>query len=335
MADDIESALSKLEDAAPLTAEPGDDDYIAHPIEDEGEGTAPVIEDDGGDKTVKTAEGDKGVDDAAAKAAAQKQQDKLPLEEIEKRWNDQKAATAKEREQRRAEAARREQAEARAAQAEQNFARLQAALRAGQNPAPNPEEDIIGALKHTQAQVAAYQQAEQQRQQQLAAQNQQTQYVNTLRHKIEDFEGEFKAEHPDYDEATDYILDLEQQRLEAIGVPRDKAVEAVENWAINTANIMLRAGRNPAQVAYEQAQKMGWKPKGAVVDPVVAAATAQAAAAAQSTEKLAQVRAGQKAAQTLSGGGAGGKQFGGTIKEIVNLKGAAFDDAFEKFMRND
>lgn len=330
MADDIESALSALEDKAPLTAEPGDDGYIAHPIEDEGEGTAPVVEDDGAEKAPVVAEGDKA-------AAAQKQLDKLPLEEIEKRWNDQKAATTKEREQRRAETARREQAEARAAQAEQAFARLQAAIRAGQNPAPNPEEDIVGALKHTQAQVAAYQQAEAQRQQQLAVQNQQSQYVNTLRNKIEDFEGEFKAEHPDYDEATDFILDLEQQRLEAIGIPREKAVEAVEHWAINTANIMLRTGRNPAQVAYEQAQKLGWKPKGAdvVVDPALAAAAAQAATAAQSAEKLAQVRAGQKAAQTLSGGGGGGKQFGGTIKEIVNLKGAAFDDAFDKFMRND
>lgn len=324
MADDIESALSALEDKAPLTAEPGDDDYIAHPIsDDDAGGTPPVVEADDEQAPAKVVE--------KAKPAG----DDLPLDEIKKRWNDQKGATAKERETRRAAEAARDVAIAEANRIKQEAAALVARIQASQNKAPDPDVDIVAAFKHLQAQNAAMQQTEAQRQQQAAQIAQQDAFVTSLKNKVGDFEEEFKAEHPDYDEATDYLLDNEQERLEMLGYTRPVAAKMAEAFAINVARNLLAAGKNPAETAYALAQKMGFKPKGAEpVDPAVAAAAAQAAAGAQSADKLAQVRAGQKAAQTLSGGGTGKNGYDGSIKAIVNLKGAAFDDAFEKFMKD-
>lgn len=325
MADDIESALSALEEKAPLTAEPGDDDYIAHPLSDDDAGGAPpVTEADGDGEKPKPAE-------AKAKPPA----DDLPLDEIRKRWTDQKGATAKEREQRRAAEARAEAAEAAAAKIRMEAQALVARIQAGQNQAPDPEVDIVAAFKHQRAQIEAYQQGEAQRAQQAQQLAQQNAFVNGLKSKVDDFETEFKAEHPDYDEATDYLLDNEQERLEMLGYTRPVAAKMAEAFAINVAKNLLAAGKNPAETAYALAQKMGFKPKGVdPVDPTIAAAAAQAAAGAQSADKLAQVRAGQKAAQTLSGGGTGKSGYDGSIKAIVNLEGAAFDDAFEKFMKD-
>ena len=327
MADDIESQLAALEAKAPVTPETGDPGFV----EEAPQSAAQPDQQQQQDKPAEAAQG------AADPQQAQQAKDELPLEEIKKRWEDQKGATAKERQERRAAIARAEAAEARAAQNEQRLAALVAQLQAGANKAPDPEEDVVGALKHTQQQLALAQQHEMQRRQQMAVVEQQNAFVNRLKAKVADFEAEFAEAHPDYEERSEFLLDGEEARLMDIGYTKEQAREAAANFAMNAALKALQEGKNPAEIVYKLSDRMGFKPRGEApaangAQPDAAALAAQQKAAAEAAAKIAQVRDGQRATSPMAGGG-NSNQFDGSLKAGLQLEGAAFDAWQEKFLR--
>ena len=250
-------------------------------------------------------------------------------EEAKKHIDNMKAQAREEREKRRAEAARAEAAEQRAAQLEANLRQFMAQMQQNQQKAPDPEVDVVGALKYTQAQLAAERQRQAQEQQQRAALAQQTQIARTIQTKVEDFEAEFKAENPDYDDALEYVLDTKEAEFELAGYPKDMAKQHAARWAMNAAAAMLQTGKNPAEQGYALAKRMGYAPKQAQPDPAVIAAQQVAQANA---DKIKQIKEGQAAGSKMAGGGSGGG-FDGSLKSIAALEGAAFDAASEKFLR--
>jgi len=290
MADDLEAELNALEDAAPLTEETQDDG-------DFGPGN-PKPETD---EPVKTKEGELATDEW-----------KPPTKETYE--NVQKALRA-EREQRRQEAQKSRLYEQNIATIEQRFQQFQQQQIAQQlqAPPPDPYENPEGAR--------LWQQQRQQQMQALAGaqqphQEQQFQYVAQ---SVEDYESEFKAQTPDYDDATDYVLDTQRAILVEAGYPAPIAEQQVAAWSVSVAQQALQANKNPAEWAYAMAKRMGYQPKGTGV---------QAAA-----ETLAAMQAGQASAKTLSGGGAA-KQGGTNLKQIASLEGAAFDSAMEKYLND-
>lgn len=335
MADDLDKEYAALVEKAPLTPTPeeeaaGQVEQEQAAFEAEGQGEQPQ-----GDKSADHAQGaaDANKDKPAAGATPEKK-DELPLDEIKKRWEDQKGATSKERQARRAAEARAEQAEVLAQQTAQQLNALIAQLQAGQKAVPNPDEDVVGTVKALQERLDVAQRQQQFHAQQQAALAQQNRVVQTIQHKVSDFEAEFKTEHPDYDEALEYVLDLKESEFEAVGASKEQAQKAAADWAMRAAFTMLNNGVNPAQAGYQQALKLGFKPKGqqtgaAAVDPAAQAATKTAQDAAQ---KLQNIKDGQNATGKMSGGG-GGSGFDGSLKSIGNLQGAAFDAAAEKFLR--
>lgn len=247
-------------------------------------------------------------------------------EEAKKHIDNMKAQAREEREKRRAEAARAEAAEQRAAQLEANMRQLMAQVQQNQQKAPDPEVDVVAALKFTQAQLAQAQQRQAAEAQQRAVLAQQNQVATTIKNKVEDFEAEFKADNPDYDDALEYVLDTKEAEFELAGYPKDMAKQHAARWAMNAAAAMLQTGKNPAEQGYALAKRMGYAPKQPTPDPAVIAAQ-QANA-----QKLANIKDGQQATSKMAGGGTS-STFGGSLKEIANLEGAAFDSASEKFLR--
>lgn len=300
MADDLEAELSALEDAAPLTEDTTDNDF------------GPGNPKPGDEPEV----GAKAKDEKAnGEADEWKPPNKETYENVQK-------ALRVEREARRQEAQK-------ARLYEQNVAKIEQSVQAWQQqqiaqrlqqPAPDPWQDPEGAKQWAAQQQQLQQQlwqAQQQREQQEVQRHQQEQHFQHVSSVVDDYEGEFTAQHPDYHEATDHMLAVQQSLLEGAGYPPEAARQQVAIWSVNVAQQALAAGRNPAEWAYENAKKMGYQPKGTGV---------QAA-----TEKLAAMRAGQESSKTLSGGGAGTK--GGTsLKQIASLEGAAFDSAMEKYL---
>lgn len=294
MADDLEAELSALEDAAPDTPDT--------------------------EAAVEYGPGNPKPDAPEAEAKEPEQEEwKPPSKE---HWENIQKAQRADR-----EAAR--QARRQAQLMEQNFQRMEQQIQAFQArqlqqqlqaPPPDPYLEPEAAREwqeRRQQDIQRIYQAEMQRQQALQQAAQQEKQFAYLVSEVDNIEAEFKQQHPDYDEATDHILNTQQKLLESMGYPPHVAAEQVAVWSVNVAQQAIAAGRNPAEAAYQLARQMGYQPKGT---------GAQAAA-----EKIAAIKAGQASAQTLSGGGAG--QRGGTsLKQIASLEGAAFDAAMEKYL---
>jgi hypothetical protein len=309
MADDLDAELSALEDKAPLTIDAEPDEYgPGNPAPEEGDG-----------EPTEAKEAKEAKDDKEPKENGEADDWKPPTKD---HWENIQKAQRAEREARR-------EAERQARLYEQNIERMQQGFEQYrlqqmqqqlQAPPPDPYENPDAARawqQQRQQQLQQLWQAEQQRQQQLAQEQEQERQFRYVAKTVEDFETEFKTQNPDYDDATEHMLGVQQKLLEGMGYPKNVAEQQVAMWSLNVAQQAVQTGRNPAQVAYELAKQMGYQPKGSGV---------QAAA-----EKLAAMKAGQDSAKTLSGGGMGGSGRP-DLKAIGRLEGAAFDAAFEKYL---
>ena len=332
MADDIDTQLASMIERAPMTPQPGDEGYTPEPVKKAEE---PQKEIPAGFESEKKPEEQQQQQQPTGEEKKEVAPDiAAELESFKKKFTDQQGLAAKERAERRAEAARREAAEAQLAQFQQQMQEFQARMRRGQNEVPDPEEDLVESVKYLQAQLNQERQQAQQYAQQYQVQQQQVAYVNNIKTKVEDFEAEFREGQPDYDEAANWLVDMEQEKLEMAGVPKAQAEQAAINWAVNMANIALRQGRNPAELAWNAANKLGWQPKAKAEAAAKAAAAAakEAETKAAETAKMAAQKAGQEAAKTMSGGGAGANSGDDSLSYIGTLRGAAFDSALEKFL---
>lgn len=258
--------------------------------------------------------------DTEPKPAAEAQ-DRAPLppEEVEKRWNDTKAALREER--RKGKERDRELAELRAqrtappappAPAPQTFER------------PDPETDPLGYLKYVEARIEAgdAQAAEQQRAQH--AQTEQQRQVQEVVGRVMEYERDFAEDTPDYHDAMTHLRGVRAQHYIALGYDQNTAGQLVDRDALQTAHDLMRNGRDPAQAFYALAKQAGFSGKAPEPAPTPPAP-------APAPNALDRVKAGQKAAQTLSGSGGGSTNNELDVSSINRLEGAAFDSAFEKY----
>lgn len=298
MADDIGAELAALEEAAPLTPEEGEEGFDLG-----GEGGEPSPE----------------ADKAPSKTF-------LKPEEYEQRLDNTNKALREAREARRTIERQHQQALQEQARMEQAWAQLQQRMLQQQimqapDPLENPEAARAWQQQVQQMQLQQIQQQQQQQIQQRQAIAQQ-EHVRHVFGSVEEIEADFKTQHPDYDEATDYLLGVQEQTFVAMGYSPQQAQQIVADWSFNVAANAINAGKNPAQEAYAVAQKMGWRPKNASgLDATQAAAA-----------KLAQIKAGQASAQTMAGGGSPGAGDM-SLKRLASLEGAAFDSAMNKFLK--
>lgn len=302
MADDLEAELSALEDKAPLTE-----------ADTEAEAFGP-----GNPKPEDVAVGAK--EETEGEPAAEEW--KPPTKE---HWENIQKAQREAREQARA-------AKRQAQLYEQNMAAIEQRVQAWQQqqiaqrlqqPAPDPYENPEAARAWAAQQQQFQQQlwlAQQQREAQEAQRFHQERQFEQLTESVNDYESEFAKTNPDYHEATEHMLGIQQQILENAGYPPDVAAQQVAMWSASIAEQALRANRNPAEFAYNMAQKMGYVP-----------ASKRNGGAQAAADKLAAIKAGQGSAQTLSGGGAA-SAGSPSLKSIANLEGAAFDSALDKFL---
>jgi hypothetical protein len=309
MADEIENQLAELEENAELTLEKGEGGLVD--ADGDGSGAADAVE--------------RG---PARRAKPQRQM--LDAEEMARRWQDQRGALAEERAKRRATERQMQSVQQAMEQQREQFRQFLMQQQARQAEPIDPEVDVIRHAKMLEHRLRQMEGMNAQAMQQRQAMAQQQAVVQQLTTTVEDYEAEFRQDYPDYDHATDYLLALEQRQLIRAGMPEQQAAKAVENWAMNMANVILSSGRNPAHVAYETAVERGYVPQ-----HIMQQLQYEQSQLRQNTSgRVAQIRAGQQAAQTLSGGGMVSGE-GGSLKAIANLKGAAFDKAFDKFMRGE
>lgn len=258
---------------------------------------------------------DEGQAEEAPKAEPKSEADPLPPEEIKKRNADLQAALREER-RRRQEIER---------TYEERWQAIQSKI-TPQQPQQTPqnaledidaEADPITALKKLAGVVQGYQKAEQQtleqRRQQEFEQQQEQILINTIKEDTEEFSQSF----PDYRDAEQHFLRARFAMLTAAGLDSETANNAIKWEVMQLSARALQSQRSPAKAIYEAAKAIGF----GYVAPQQKAA-----------EQVDRIAAGTKTGSKQNGVSAG-NSGAMSYKQLASLSGAAFDKAFDKFMR--
>lgn len=184
---------------------------------------------------------------------------------------------------------------------------------------PDPETDPIGALKYARDQLRQMQQ--------MTAEQQ---YVSQLNQVAYSAANQFKAQVPDYSDAYQYALQSRAQELMALGAHQQDIPTILHREELSLIDSAVRNGRNPAEAIYQFAKARGFQGKAA---EVAQATRMQPTAAASTPSAPDPVMQETKRAVAASASAAGAPASKGQISlaDMANLKGAAFDSAWNKY----
>ena len=192
----------------------------------------------------------------------------------------------------------------------------------------DPEKDALGALKLNQKQIQEL--VEYKKNQENERQINQAR--EGLRMQAAQLESEFVKVTPDYNEASQYLIQSRGRELEASGMYSIPQInEILRNEAFALAQQAIQNGRNPAESVYAIAKARGYTPK-------QAQAAADAAAKTETeAEKLARIEAGQAASKSI--GQAQGAQLSSGLKldskTLANMSDDEFAKVYNKLSRNE
>lgn len=174
---------------------------------------------------------------------------------------------------------------------------------------PDPETDPIGALKYARDQLRQMQE--------MTAQQQYAQQLNAVAYQAAT---QYAQQVPDYRDAYSYAIQSRAQELAALGTPQDAIPSILQREEMTLVDTAVRNGRNPAEAIYHFAKARGFQGK--------QAAPAAQPVAQPSNPALQQAK--QAVAASAAAGGAPAAKGELSVAEIANLKGAAFDQAWNK-----
>jgi hypothetical protein len=188
------------------------------------------------------------------------------------------------------------------------LAQLQGAAADGQaNRPPSVDEDPVGALRYTQQQLSDLQSA-------VAAQVQsqriQSAYVAGA--------NAFSRANPDFADAYRHMIESRANELRVLGAPDQAIAQQLRVEEQQMVAAALRAGRNPAEIAYAAAKARGWQPRGANGGGPVAAAPSAGPPGSRAT-----------AAVALAPGGRANRD-GVSAEDVARMSGRDFDAGWEK-----
>ncbi len=186
-------------------------------------------------------------------------------------------------------------------------------------PEPDPETDPIGALKHAREQLRKMQEATQA--QQYEAQLNQIAYNAAT---------QFTQQAPDYPDAYRYAINSRAQELMALGTPENAIPQILKREEMSLIDTAVRNGRNPAEAIYTFAKARGYQGAQPAAAPVAAAPAPAPVAPQPAPVNPALQQAKQSVAASATAGGAPASKGELSLSDIANLKGAAFDNAWNK-----
>lgn len=178
---------------------------------------------------------------------------------------------------------------------------------------PDPETDPIGALKYARDQLRQMQE--------MTAQQQYEQQLNMAARQAAT---QFSQQVPDYQDAYRYALNSRAQELVALGTPDHVIPQILQQEEMRLVDSALRNGRNPAEAVYHFAKARGYQGRPAAPPPAPPAPPAPNPALQQ---------AKQAVAASAAAGGAPASKGELSVSDLANLKGAAFDSAWDKLFK--
>jgi hypothetical protein len=188
------------------------------------------------------------------------------------------------------------------------LAQLQGASADGQaNRPPSVDEDPVGALRYTQQQLSDLQSAVAS---QIQSQHIQSAYVAGA--------NAFSRANPDFADAYRHMIESRANELRVLGAPDQAIAQQLRLEEQQMVAAALRAGRNPAEIAYAAAKARGWQPRAGNGGVPAARTTNAAPPGARATAAIA-----------LSPGGRANREAV-SAEDVSRMSGRDFDAGWEK-----
>jgi len=256
--------------------------------------------------------------------------------EAQKHYMGLKSQTARLREQRRME---REEAERRFKVMTEAVKKQVAESLKARTPPPDPDLDPDGYRQHTDAELAALKAEKDAQTKAEAEQAQQQREMASLVEYVQDAEGEFYEEHPDYFDAINHAkTQAAKYFMDEFGVTPAVAQERVTAEIVKMAKETQALGGNVAHRFYRRAvQEFGWgKQPATSQEPAQEAAQTGAEAPKpppRGDTTAATIQAGQKAAKGLGKGGGTGSVGPLTAEDVWATKnGEEFEEKYSRWL---
>ena len=182
----------------------------------------------------------------------------------------------------------------------------------------DPDQDPMAALKALAGVVKGYKQEAERMTAQQQQEQQRSQAEQNLIGAIDKDAKDFAEDTPDYYNAQSHYVNARFAMLESAGYDKNEATQAIKFELMQIGAKALSGRRSPAEAIYKAAQAIGYGYK---------------APETKGKEKIDQLNAASKAGSKMAGGGSSGTSGGLTMKQIVGLKGAAFDKAMDAYLR--
>lgn len=138
-------------------------------------------------------------------------------------------------------------------------------------------------------------------------------------------ENDFKAKTPDYDAASDYLVESQRFELELNGLTADQVEQQIQFARLSIAAAAKQKGTNPAELIYQMAQKRGYKPQ-QDAEGEGGGEQQQQQQRPSAEARLAAARKGQQQSGGLSGA-RGNAPAGLTVQALLEMSDAEFDEA--------
>lgn len=176
---------------------------------------------------------------------------------------------------------------------------------------PDLETDPIAWMKYARERLNAFDAAEREEQERQRQANAQQAQVQQISRQMEEFESDFRLDHPDYNDAAAHYRKVRAEELEEEGVSKAEVGSHLVQELVGVVARAIRAGKDPAQVVYALAKKRGFG-----VDA--------------SEKKLQTIERAQSQGKSLSQGGGRSGDGELTYEYVSSLKGQEFRDAMKR-----
>lgn len=200
----------------------------------------------------------------------------------------------------------------------------------------DPEQDIFGAYKQQQRQLAKLMDtitSLQAGQSEMRQQTQEERQTSSLISNYKRDAASFKAQKADFDDGYNFLLTKRGEQLKAMGYADSDIATMLYNEEMSLAQRALSMGQSPAAQIYGLAQSMGYQPRQAAPAGGAPAAAGGRPAAAPATPvpsvtaEIDRIKAGQASSRSLSsGGGAAGEEL--SLEALADMP----QKQFEAFM---
>lgn len=176
---------------------------------------------------------------------------------------------------------------------------------------PNIDEDPIAWMKYAKTRLEGFDAERTADEERTKREQAQSGEVAQIAQRMQEFEKDYRDDHPDYDDAVAHFRKVRTEELGDEGVSGAEMNNALVQELVSIVARAVRAGKDPADVIYKLSKKRGFGVDG-------------------STKKLQTIERAQQAGKSLSQ--AGGRQGDGelTYEYVSSLKGEEFRKAFQK-----